>query len=75
MGWYVPLCCYDLRFPFRNVQNRSTTLCGWPQNRIKAWDTLLAARAIENMSYVVAVNRIGSDANAYEYVGHLQVTC
>jgi predicted amidohydrolase len=37
------------------------------KTRIKAWDTLLAARAIENMSYVVAVNRIGSDANAYEY--------
>jgi predicted amidohydrolase len=29
--------------------------------------------AIENMSYVVAVNRIGSDANAYEYMGHSQV--
>jgi predicted amidohydrolase len=48
-------------------------VASWPKTRIKAWDTLLAARAIENMSYVVAVNRIGSDANAYEYVGHSQV--
>jgi predicted amidohydrolase len=47
-------------------------VASWPKTRIKAWDTLLAARAIENMSYVVAVNRIGSDANAYEY-GHSQV--
>jgi predicted amidohydrolase len=48
-------------------------VASWPKTRIKAWDTLLAARAIENMSYVVAVNRIGSDANAYEYMGHSQV--
>jgi predicted amidohydrolase len=79
LGWKIcPFVCYDLRFPVfsRNVDKQYDLLlyvASWPKTRIKAWDTLLAARAIENMSYVVAVNRIGSDANAYEYVGHSQV--
>jgi predicted amidohydrolase len=79
LGWKIcPFVCYDLRFPVfsRNVGKQYDLLlyvASWPKTRIKAWDTLLAARAIENMSYVVAVNRIGSDANTYEYVGHSQV--
>lgn len=78
LGWKIcPFICYDLRFPVfsRNAENYDLLLyvASWPKTRIKAWDTLLAARAIENMSYVVAVNRIGADANAYEYVGHSQV--
>lgn len=79
MGWKIcPFICYDLRFPIfsRNVNQEYDLLlyvASWPKTRIKAWDTLLAARAIENMSYVIAVNRIGSDANAHEYVGHSQV--
>ncbi|MDG2432974.1 amidohydrolase [Flavobacterium sp.] len=79
MGWKIcPFVCYDLRFPVfsRNVNQEYDLLlyvASWPKTRIKAWDTLLAARAIENMSYVVAVNRIGQDANDYQYVGHSQV--
>ena len=79
LGWKIcPFVCYDLRFPVfsRNVGKQYDLLlyvASWPKTRIKAWDTLLAARAIENMSYVVAVNRIGSDSNTYEYVGHSQV--
>ena len=79
LGWRIcPFVCYDLRFPVfsRNVNQEYDLLlyvASWPKTRIKAWDTLLAARAIENMSYVVAVNRIGQDANAHEYVGHSQV--
>ena len=79
LGWKIcPFICYDLRFPVfsRNVGKQYDLLlyvASWPKMRIKAWDTLLAARAIENMSYVVAVNRIGLDANGYEYVGHSQV--
>lgn len=79
LGWKIcPFVCYDLRFPVfsRNIGKQYDLLlyvASWPKTRINAWDTLLAARAIENMSYVVAVNRIGSDANAYEYVGHSQV--
>jgi len=79
LGWKIcPFVCYDLRFPVfsRNVGKQYNLLlyvASWPKTRIKAWDTLLAARAIENMSYVVAVNRVGADANGYEYVGHSQV--
>ncbi|HBR53196.1 MAG TPA: nitrilase family protein, partial [Flavobacteriaceae bacterium] len=28
------------------------------------------ARAIENMSYCVGINRVGLDGNDHEYVGH-----
>ncbi|MBX9888097.1 MAG: amidohydrolase [Flavobacteriaceae bacterium] len=78
LGWKIcPFICYDLRFPVfsRNVNAQYDLLlyvASWPKTRIKAWDTLLTARAIENMSYVIGVNRIGADANAYDYVGHSQ---
>lgn len=77
-NWKICLqICYDLRFPVfaRNVENYDLLLyvASWPKPRINAWDTLLKARAIENLCYVVGVNRIGSDANNYEYVGHSQV--
>jgi omega-amidase len=78
LGWKIcPFVCYDLRFPVfsRNVSKEYNLLlyvASWPKTRIKAWDTLLAARAIENMSYAVGVNRIGNDDNGYEYVGHSQ---
>lgn len=72
-----PFICYDLRFPVfsRNVENYDVLIyvANWPRVRISAWDTLLKARAIENMSYVVGVNRIGSDGNHHEYNGHSQV--
>jgi len=75
--WKICLqICYDLRFPVfaRNVENYDLLLyvASWPKPRINAWDTLLKARAIENICYVVGVNRIGSDANNYEYIGHSQ---
>lgn len=78
LGWKIcPFVCYDLRFPVysRNVENYDLLIyaASWPKTRIKAWDTLLAARAIENMSYVIGVNRVGTDANGYEYIGHSQV--
>ena len=38
-----------------------------------AWDALLKARAIENMTYTIGVNRIGTDANALEYTGHSKI--
>jgi omega-amidase len=74
-GWKIcPLICYDLRFPVwaRNTENYDLLLyvASWPIARIKAWDTLLKARAIENMSYVIGVNRIGIDDNGYEYCGN-----
>ncbi|WP_396212707.1 nitrilase family protein [Flavobacterium sp.] len=72
-----PLICYDLRFPVfaRNVENYDLLLyvANWPKTRVNAWDILLKARAVENMSYVIGVNRIGNDNNNLEYVGHSQV--
>ena len=68
-----PLICYDLRFP---VWSRITEgydvliyVANWPKQRISAWDALLKARAIENMSYCVGVNRVGFDMNDHEYTG------
>ena len=74
-GWRIcPLICYDLRFPVwsRNTNNYDLLLfmANWPIARIDAWDTLLKARAIENMSYCIGVNRIGEDTNGYQYNGH-----
>jgi len=74
-GWKIcPLVCYDLRFPVwaRNVEDYDLLLyvANWPKVRINAWDTLLKARAIENMSYSIGVNRVGLDGNNYEYTGH-----
>ncbi len=71
-----PLICYDLRFPVfsRNVEDYDVLIyvANWPKPRINAWDILLKARAVENMSYVIGVNRIGLDNNNHEYVGHSQ---
>lgn len=74
-GWKIcPLICYDLRFPVwaRNVENYDLLLyvANWPKVRVSAWNALLKARAIENMSYCVGVNRVGLDGNKYEYSGH-----
>jgi omega-amidase len=74
-GWRIcPLICYDLRFPVwaRNTENYDLLIymANWPVARIKAWDTLLKARAIENMSYVIGVNRTGKDGNNYTYSGN-----
>ena len=74
-GWKIcPLVCYDLRFPVwaRNTDDYDILLyvANWPTKRIKAWDTLLKARAIENMCYCIGVNRIGLDGNGHNYVGH-----
>lgn len=77
-GWKIcPLVCYDLRFPVwsRNSENYDILIyvASWPAVRMVAWDTLLKARAIENMSYCVGVNRVGTDANNHEYSGHSAV--
>jgi omega-amidase len=74
-GWKIcPLICYDLRFPVwaRNVENYDVLIyvANWPKVRVAAWDALLKARAIENMSYCIGVNRVGLDGNNHEYSGH-----
>lgn len=77
-GWKIcPFVCYDLRFPVwsRNIENYDVLIyvANWPKPRISAWDTLLKARSIENLSYVVGVNRIGVDGNDLAYCGHSAV--
>ncbi len=66
--------CYDLRFPeeFRSVANSVQVIfviANWPASRIKHWTALLKARAIENQTFVVGVNRVGSDGNDLVYNG------
>lgn len=65
-----------MRFPVftRNVENYDLLIyvANWPKPRVNAWDILLKARAVENMSYVIGVNRIGNDNNNLDYVGHSQ---
>ena len=78
LGWKLMLqVCYDLRFPVfaRNTQGYDVLIyvANWPKPRVAAWDALLKARAIENMSYCIGVNRVGLDGNGLEYVGHSAV--
>ncbi|QMU64458.1 MAG: nitrilase family protein [Flavobacteriaceae bacterium] len=74
-GWKIcPFICYDLRFPVwnRNIENYDVLIyvANWPSARIHAWNILLQARAIENMSYAIGVNRTGKDMHQHEYPGH-----
>ena len=78
-GWKINLqICYDLRFPeiARNYEVNGIPkydlllyVANWPSKRAEHWKTLLKARAIENQSYVIGVNRIGEDANGLNYTG------
>jgi omega-amidase len=81
-GWRIcPLVCYDLRFPVfaRNRFDRSRQgdhdydlllfVANWPAARHRAWETLLQARAMENLSYVAGVNRVGTDGNGIAHAG------
>lgn len=81
-GWRIcPLVCYDLRFPVY-IRNRFGNevpdrfdydllifVANWPAARRHAWRTLLRARAIENLSYAIGVNRVGQDGNGLDYAG------
>lgn len=78
-GWNIMLqVCYDLRFPVW-ARNKSLEydailyIANWPAARISAWDTLLKARAIENLSYSIGLNRVGMDGKRIEYNGHSAV--
>ncbi|RFZ84920.1 nitrilase family protein [Mucilaginibacter terrenus] len=74
-GWKVSTAiCYDLRFPvwLRNVDEAYDVLlivANWPEKRALHWRTLVPARAVENQSYVIAVNRVGHDANEIYHSG------
>jgi omega-amidase len=74
-GWKIcPMICYDLRFPvwLRNVDEAYDLMlivANWPERRSLHWRTLIPARAVENQSYVVAVNRVGHDGNEVYHSG------
>ncbi|MBH08186.1 MAG: nitrilase family protein [Flavobacteriales bacterium] len=73
--WKIcPQICYDLRFPVltkEDVFDIIVYVANWPLQRINAWDLLLPARAIENQSFVIGVNRNGhDDENDINYPGH-----
>lgn len=62
-----PAICYDLRFPelFRRGVKDDAQLfalgANWPSHRQFHWRTLCIARAIENQSFFLGVNRCGND--------------
>jgi predicted amidohydrolase len=81
-GWKINLqVCYDLRFPVWSRQSpnheKATGLefdiiiyvANWPERRNHAWKSLLVARAIENQSYVIGLNRIGEDGTGLYHSG------
>ncbi len=71
--------CYDLRFPelSRTLALEGAELilipAAFPDPRSPHWNTLLAARAIENQLYVAAANRIGFGYDGKTYFGHSQL--
>lgn len=79
-GWRIlPLICYDLRFPVwsrnRNDYDLAIYVANWPSARALHWNRLLQARAIENLSYVIGVNRVGMDEAGQHYAGDSSVYC
>jgi omega-amidase len=77
-GWRI--CwqiCYDLRFPVwsRNQGDYDVLVyaSNWPSQRSDVWNILLKARAIENQSYTIGVNRVGTDGNNIHYLGESAV--
>ncbi len=75
LGWRIcPMICYDLRFPVwsrnRNNYDLLIYVANWPATRKQHWQTLLKARAIENLCYVAGVNRTGIDGNGVSYDGN-----
>ena len=72
--------CYDLRFPVwskNSFDKNSQTyeydviiyIANWPESRKYAYENLLKARAIENQSAVIWVNRTGKDGNDIYHSG------
>ena len=59
--------CYDLRFPevAKSMVIKGAevliTVAAWPSARLHHFNLLAAARALENTSYHIAVNRLGVD--------------
>ena len=72
--------CYDLRFPdlYQNYARRGVEILTAPSCFTKKtgeahWETLLRARAIENLSYVLAPNQTGDDMRGMHAHGHSMI--
>jgi omega-amidase len=82
-GWKIaPMICYDLRFPvwiknhFKDeafAYDLLIFVANWPKLRSYAWQQLLVARAIENQSFVLGLNRVGNDNLGFEYSGDSRI--
>lgn len=82
-GWKFKLMvCYDLRFPVWAKNNYTDGkydfdcliyVANWPAARSHHWKCLLQARAIENQSYVIGVNRVGQDGKGTKHSGDSMV--
>jgi predicted amidohydrolase len=80
-GWRIlTQICYDLRFPVfsrnqfdaekdQHEYDLMINVANWPEPRRNPWRVLAQARAVENLAYVVAVNRVGQDDNGNQYSG------
>lgn len=74
-GWRIlPVICYDLRFPVwcrcrGNDYDMIVSVANWPEARVEVWSTLLKARAMENLAWVVGCNRIGTDSDGLVHSG------
>ncbi|MBI2995756.1 MAG: carbon-nitrogen hydrolase family protein [Candidatus Melainabacteria bacterium] len=69
--------CYDLRFPelYRYYSNKGVHILCIPSSFTKPtgeahWHTLVKARAIENLSYVIAPNQAGVGSSGIKTYGH-----
>ena len=72
--------CYDLRFPemYRRLADAGATVFSVPAAFTAAtgkahWRTLLRARAIENLAYVIAAGQHGSHPNGRLTHGHSMI--
>ena len=73
-NWRIcPQICYDLRFPVwsrnRNDYDLLIYVANWPEPRRDIWKILLQARAIENLSFCIGANRVGTDGRGISYAG------
>lgn len=81
-GWKVGLAtCYDLRFPglFSSLLKAGPLDCivipaaFTHQTGMYHWELLLRARAVENLSYVVAPNQVGTHSPGKQSYGHAMI--
>jgi len=69
----LPQICYDLRFPvfsrYRGDYDVMLYVANWPATRQPVWEILTRARAMENQSYLLGTNRVGSDGTGVVSIG------